>query len=151
MEANYYDFLHSGSYVLSDNVVQLSYCRDSGLRPGPNCVHIANGWYSQNNIPRTCDGGSDHIARTSATATPSPSPSPSVRTEPVPERGAYGIADGGAYADLGPDRNAGPDAGAYPGTDAGAYPGTAGRAYPGTADRAGNTGGVKRFAERRPR
>ena len=35
-------------------------------------------------------------------------------------------------------------------TDAGAYPGTAGRAYPGTADRAGNTGGVKRFAERRP-
>ena len=32
MEANYYDFLHSGSYVLSDNVVQLSYCRDN-LRP----------------------------------------------------------------------------------------------------------------------
>ena len=54
------------------------------------------------------------------------------------------------HADLGPDRNAGPDAGAYPGTDAGAYPGTAGRAYPGTAGRAGNTGGVKRFAECRP-
>ena len=84
MEANYYDFLHSGSYVLSDNVVQLSYCRDSGLRPGPNCVHIANGWYSQNNIPRTCDGGSDHIAKTSATATPSPSPSPSVEPRPSP-------------------------------------------------------------------
>ena len=50
----------------------------------------------------------------------------------------------------GADRNAGPDAGAYPGTDAGAYPGTAGRAYPGTADRAGNTGGVKRFAECKP-
>ena len=86
MEANYYDFLHSGSYVLSDNVVQLSYCRDSGLRPGPNCVHIANGWYSQNNIPRTCDGGSDHIARTSATATPSPSIEPSMEPsmEPSP-------------------------------------------------------------------
>lgn len=102
MEANYYDFLHSGSYVLSDNVVQLSYCRDSGLRPGPNCVHIANGWYSQNNIPRTCDGGSDHISRTSATATPSPSIEPSIEAEPVPERGAYGIADGGGHADLGP-------------------------------------------------
>ena len=84
MEANYYDFLHSGSYVLSDNVVQLSYCRDSGLRPGPNCVHIANGWYSQNNIPRTCDGGSDHIARTSATATPSPSIEPSIEPSPSP-------------------------------------------------------------------
>lgn len=114
MEANYYDFLHSGSYVLSDNVVQLSYCRDSGLRPGPNCVHIANGWYSQNNIPRTCDGGSDHIGKDERHGNAVAEHRAEHRAEPVPERGAYGIADGGGHADLGPDRNAGPDAGAYP-------------------------------------
>ena len=80
LEENYYDFLHSGSYVLSDNVVQMSYCRSSGKRPGSGCYDIATGWYSQDNVPGTCNGGSDHIAgkKVSPSATAEPSPSPSV-------------------------------------------------------------------------
>ena len=145
MEANYYDFLHSGSYVLSDNVVQLSYCRDSGLRPA-NCVHIANGWYSQNNIPRTCDGGSDHISRTSATATPSPSIEPSMEPSPSPsvEPTASPTAEATPTA---PTATPAPTPGAYPEPTPGAYPEPAGRAYPEPPTEQGNTGGVKRFAE----
>ncbi len=78
LEENYSDFLHSGSFVLSPNVVQMSYCRDSGLRPGSNCAadHIAMGWFNQNDLPRTCNGESDHIAVNSANASPSPTPRP---------------------------------------------------------------------------
>ena len=94
LEENYYDFLHSGSYTLSDNVVQLSYCRSSGKRPGSGCTDIATGWYSQDNVPGTCNGGSDHIngdpvtpspsPTVSASPSPSPSASPTASPTPVP-------------------------------------------------------------------
>ena len=80
MEANYYDLLHSGSYVLSDNVIQLEFCRDSGLRASENCKEKARGWFSQNDIPRTCNGTTDHV--TGKNNSPSPSPSPSVSPSP---------------------------------------------------------------------
>lgn len=84
LEENYYDFLHSGSYVLSDNVVQMSYCRDSGLRPGSNCKDIATGWFSQSNVPRTCNGTTDHITGKNNSPSPSPSASPSPSVSPSP-------------------------------------------------------------------
>lgn len=84
MEANYYDFLHSGSFPLSDNVVQVEFCRDSGKRPGKTCVDKAYGWYSQNNIPGTCNGTTDHITKKNNSPSPSPSPSPSVKPSPSP-------------------------------------------------------------------
>lgn len=85
MAENYSDFLYSGSYAISDNVVPLSFCRDSGFRPGSYCQNIGSGWYSNSNIPKTCNGGSDHLTgKRYNTPTPVPSASPSVSASPSP-------------------------------------------------------------------
>lgn len=85
-------------YVLSENVVQRTFCRSSGLIAGGSCYATDVGWYSPDNIPRTCNGGSDHIAgkavSTSPSASPSakpsvsPSASPSVSPSVSPEPGS---------------------------------------------------------------
>lgn len=62
-------------YVLSENVVQRTFCRSSGLIAGGSCYDTALGYYSPDNIPRTCNGGSDHIAGKAASPSPSASPS----------------------------------------------------------------------------
>lgn len=82
-----YDF--SGKqWVLSDNVVQRSFCRDSGKTPGEHCFNIEqNGWYDIDKVPGKCNGGSDHITgkvSPSPSNSPSPSPSPSVSPSPSP-------------------------------------------------------------------
>jgi len=69
-------------YVLSENVQQLTFCRSSGLIAGGSCYDTAVGWYSPDNIPRTCNGGSDHIAGKAVSASPSASPSTGPSTEP---------------------------------------------------------------------
>lgn len=42
------------NFDLSANVVQKSYCTESGLLAGPNCTSTKTGYYKQNNIPPTC-------------------------------------------------------------------------------------------------
>ncbi len=71
------------SWILSDNVVQRTFCRDSGKLAGPNCFDTASGWYQSDKVPGTCNGGSDHISGKN-TVSPSPSPSPSVSPSPSP-------------------------------------------------------------------
>lgn len=72
------------NWVLSDNVTQYTFCRSSGKIAGPSCYDTAVGWYDVNNLPGTCNGGSDHIAGPAASISPSPSVEPSVEpsTEP---------------------------------------------------------------------
>lgn len=82
---NNYDW--SGKqYVLSENVVQRTFCRSSGYLAGGSCYDTAVGWYSPDNIPRTCNGGSDHIAGKAVSGSPSASPSagPSVSPSAQP-------------------------------------------------------------------
>ncbi len=82
---NNYDW--SGSqYVLSENVSQRTFCRSSGYLAGGSCYDTALGWYSNDNVPRTCNGGSDHIAGKAVSASPSASPStkPSVSPSASP-------------------------------------------------------------------
>ena len=126
LEENYYDFLHSGSYVLSDNVVQMSYCRSSGKRPGSGCYDIATGWYSQD---RQCAG---HLQRRLGSHRGQEGePLGDCRTlaepvrEPVAERIAHAVSVSHA------DRAAG-DAGAYARPDTGADTGSHGGAYAGS-------------------
>ena len=80
---NNYDWSDK-SWVLSDNVTQYTFCRSSGKIAGPSCYDTAVGWYDVNNLPGTCNGGSDHIAGPAASISPSPSVEPSVEpsTEP---------------------------------------------------------------------
>lgn len=70
------------SWVLSDNVIQYAFCRSSGKLAGSNCFDTAYGWYDPNNLPGTCNGGSDHIA--GPTISPSPSASPSAEPSVSP-------------------------------------------------------------------
>lgn len=72
------------SWVLSDNVTQYTFCRSSGKLAGPNCYDTAVGWYSSDNLPGTCNGGSDHIAGPAASPSPSPSVSPSAEPSVSP-------------------------------------------------------------------
>lgn len=71
---NNYDWSGS-SYTLSDNVTQTAFCRSSGLLAGTKCYDIDYGWFSNEKMPRTCNGGSDHIAHGKPAGSPSPSPS----------------------------------------------------------------------------
>ena len=83
LDANYNELLYSGSYPLSDNVVRVEFCRDSGLRPSEEegmCPDRAYGWYSRNNIPGRCDGTTDHLTNLNNSPSPSPTPTP----EPTP-------------------------------------------------------------------
>lgn len=44
----------------SANVVQKEYCVDSGLLAGPDCTNTAMGYYKKSNLPKQCNGTSDH-------------------------------------------------------------------------------------------
>ena len=85
LDENYHDFLYSGQYPLSGNVVRMEFCRDSGLRPSKDkdkCTDKAYGWFSTSNLPGYCDGKKDHKTEKN---TPSPSPSPSVKPTKKPK------------------------------------------------------------------
>lgn len=69
------------SWILSENVYSTLFCRSSGKLAGPSCYDTATGWYSTDNAPGTCNGGSDHIAHGKPASSPSPSAQPS--TEPT--------------------------------------------------------------------
>ncbi len=69
------------SWVLSDNVVERTFCRDSGKLAGSYCLNTASGWYAIDNVPETCNGGSDHISGKNVA---SPSPSASSETSVAP-------------------------------------------------------------------
>ena len=71
-------------WVLSDNVQQLAFCRSSGKLAGTNCYDTAYGWYDMNNLPGTCNGGSDHIAGPAVSPSPSVSPTMEPSVEPSP-------------------------------------------------------------------
>lgn len=72
-------------WVLSDNVVEATFCRDSGKLAGSGCLSTATGWYDVNNMPGTCNGGSDHISgKNFASPSPSPTTAPSVSPSPSP-------------------------------------------------------------------
>ena len=40
----------------SGNVTERTYCTETGLLVGPDCVETAVGWYKMSNIPHVCDG-----------------------------------------------------------------------------------------------
>ncbi len=75
-------------WVLSSDVTEHRFCRNSGKLAGPNCFSTSQGWYASGNIPGTCNGGSDHIFGDQVSPSPSvvpsaaPSPSPSVSPSP---------------------------------------------------------------------
>lgn len=46
--------LSGKTFDVSNNVVELSYCTDTGMIAGPGCTNTATGWYKQSNIPQTC-------------------------------------------------------------------------------------------------
>lgn len=69
-------------FKLSDNVSEQRFCRSSGYLAGGSCFNTSVGWYSNNNIPRTCNGGSDHVAGPSASPSVAPSASPSIDPSP---------------------------------------------------------------------
>ena len=81
---NDFGFDGSGEYVTSENVTHVRYCRSSGLTAGGSCFSTDVGLYSQDNIPKRCNGGSDHVAHGAKTASSSPSPSPSPSATPKP-------------------------------------------------------------------
>lgn len=82
MMANYN--VSERSYVLSDNVVQLRFCRSSGLLAGGSCYDTAWGWYAQDDtLPRTCNGGSDHISGKKVSPSPSNGPTEAPSTPPT--------------------------------------------------------------------
>lgn len=70
------DRVHEGasgqSFDVSNNVVELTYCADTGMIAGPGCTNTATGWYKQSNIPQTCtyhSGGSGYgVALAGSTA-----------------------------------------------------------------------------------
>lgn len=75
----------NSGYKLSDNVSEHIFCRSSGYLAGSGCYNTSPGWYSNSNIPKRCNGGSDHIsgsASPAASASPSAAPSPSIAPSP---------------------------------------------------------------------
>jgi len=74
----------NSGYKLSENVSQQTFCRSSGYIAGGSCFNTTLGWYSNNNIPKKCNGGSDHISGPSASPSITPSTSPSVEPSPSP-------------------------------------------------------------------
>jgi penicillin-binding protein 1A len=82
-------------FTYTDNIVEKTFCRTSGLLAGSGCTDTAQGWYDSSNLPRVCNGGTDHIRNggtavsvsPSATVTPTPSasPTPSAQATPTPD------------------------------------------------------------------
>lgn len=88
LDENFNGLLHSGSYPISDNLVRIEFCRDSGLRCSEEeglCPDRAYGWYAKDNIPARCDGTTDHLTKENTSPSPSPSPSPTPTVEPTQE------------------------------------------------------------------
>lgn len=79
---NHYEKLSNSGYTLSENVTELYYCRSSGLIAGASCFSTSLGLYSNENMPRTCNGGSDHKYGKKSNATPEPDGSPEPTIEP---------------------------------------------------------------------
>ena len=53
LDENYNELLHSGSFPISDDLVCLEFCRDSGLRVSKEegmCPDRAYGWYMPGTI-----------------------------------------------------------------------------------------------------
>lgn len=98
---NNYQFTDTG-YKISENIVQKTFCRSSGLIAGKYCFNTDTGWYAniEGGIPDVCDGGSDHIKNGASIAntpspqpSPSPSPSPSVAPTPSPSPSEPAVTD----------------------------------------------------------
>ena len=83
---NNYDWSDK-NWVLSENVGQRLFCRSSGKLAGANCYDTAYGWYDGNNLPGTCNGGSDHIAGPAVLPSVSPSASDAPTVSPPPSEG----------------------------------------------------------------
>ncbi len=47
--------LPTKEFPYSNNVIQMSYCNETGLIAGPDCPSTQVGYYKANNIPDTCD------------------------------------------------------------------------------------------------
>ena len=63
-------------WVLSESVSQHVFCRDSGKLAGPNCFSTDVGWFDDDKLPGTCNGGTDHVTgKNKATTAPSILPS----------------------------------------------------------------------------
>lgn len=74
------------SWVLSDQIEEHTFCRDSGKLAGEHCYNTAKGYYVSGKVPDLCNGGSDHISGTvSPSASPSLEPSDSPSISPSPE------------------------------------------------------------------
>lgn len=90
-------------WVLSDNVVQATFCRDSGKIAGPNCLDTATGWYESGKLPGTCNGGTDHISGKNNSPSPSTSPSPSPSVSPSPSPSPSVSPEPSVSPDVSPD------------------------------------------------
>lgn len=52
------------SFPVSGNVVEMTYCTDTGMIAGSGCTHTATGWYKADNVPPTCtyhNGGNTNV------------------------------------------------------------------------------------------
>ena len=92
LDENYNELLHSGSFPISDDLVCLEFCRDSGLRVSKEegmCPDRAYGWYMPGTIPKVCDGTTDHLTlkNNSPSPSPTPTPEPGIQLEEVPVEG----------------------------------------------------------------
>ncbi len=42
------------SFVLDDDIISATYCKDTGLLAGTTCKKTATGWYEKGHLPQTC-------------------------------------------------------------------------------------------------
>jgi len=75
-------------FTLSENIVSLEYCKDSGLLKGTNCTNVATGYYKNNAKPEVCNGyhgGTAPVAPPADAPTESPSGGTSPEDAPIVE------------------------------------------------------------------
>ena len=89
MQYIYENYQLSDSGYKVEGYSEIVFCRSSGLIAGGSCYDTALGYYADDNIPRSCNGGSDHKkggGKASGTAAPdtTATPDPNATTTPDP-------------------------------------------------------------------
>lgn len=94
--------LPTGTYPESNNVVQLNYCKQSGLIASEDCPSTAVGYYKADNIPQKCDhnnletGSSDDEDKKEDEASDSSSESSSSQSSSSESSGSGGLGNNGS-------------------------------------------------------
>lgn len=80
---NYWSKGEAKSFSYTDQMVDRTFCRASGLLAGGSCGSSGTGWYDANNLPRVCNGGSDH-SKNGAAVTTTTKPKVTATAKPTP-------------------------------------------------------------------